>query len=435
MTGEDAGSSETPGATPSTTPPERSDARPRPAVPATDLSVVADALAEADADALVAVGDRFDDDLRYLTRFAGPDRDVAVVVTADRAVLCAPALFEGQATREFVAHHTDSDGTPVDGVAREVRTEHLGDPAGERAAAVVADLAAGDASDDGDGAANATLLVPQSIPHDAAVYLESAGHELSSTSAVTDARLIKTDAELDCLRRVQRATARGMARAETVLAESVVDGDELVWNGGPLSTERLRRQVNETLAAYGVRDAGNTVIGAGPTAADLHYTGVDAIGPGETVLLDVSPRGPHGYYGDMTRTFVVAGDGGWERRAYVACEAAREAALAEVEAGATAGVVHTEAAAELTAYGFDPNAGEGEAGFTHGTGHGVGVSLHEGPSLSSDSELEAGHVVTVEPGVYDPEQGGVRLEDLVAVTEDGYEILHEYPFGSTPERR
>ncbi|MGZ0747834.1 M24 family metallopeptidase [Haloparvum sp. AD34] len=425
MTGDD----DEPSAAPTGKPPEPSDSRPRPDLPRTDLSFVADALDASDAaeeaDALVAVGDRFDDDLRYLTRFSGPDRDFAVVVTADRAVLCAPALFKEQATREFVAHHTGSDGTPVDGVAREVRTENLGDPAGERAAAVVADLVGPDA----------TLLAPQSIPHDAAVYLESADHELSSTSAVADARLIKTDDELDCLRRVQRATARGMARAETVLAESVVEGDELVWNGGPLSTERLRRQVNETLAAYGVRNAGNTVIGAGPTAADLHYTGVDAIRPGETVLLDVSPRGPHGYYGDMTRTFVVESEGGWERRAYVACEAAREAALAEVEAGAAAGVVHTEAAAELTAYGFDPNAGEGEAGFTHGTGHGVGVSLHEGPSLSSDTELEAGHVVTVEPGVYDPEQGGVRLEDLVAVTEDGYEILHEYPFGITPERR
>ncbi|MFB6234582.1 MAG: M24 family metallopeptidase [Halopenitus sp.] len=424
MTGDDA--------SPSPTPAEPADATPRPDAPRTDLSFVAEALASADADAFVAVGDRFDDDLRYLTRFGGPDRDFTVVVTADRAVLCAPALFEEQATREFVEHHKGAAGAPIDGVAREVRTETLGDPAGERAAAVVADLVG---EGNGTTVADATLLVPQSIPHDAAVYLESAGHAVTSTSAVADARLVKTDDELDCLRRVQRATARGMARAETVLAESFVEGDELVWNGGPISTERLRRQVNETLAADGVRDAGNTVIGAGPTAADLHYTGVDAIRPGETVLLDVSPRGPHGYYGDMTRTFVVAAEGGWERRAYVACEAAREAALAEVEAGATAGVVHTEAAAELTAYGFDPNAGEGEAGFTHGTGHGVGVSLHEGPSLSSDTELEAGHVVTVEPGVYDPEQGGVRLEDLVAVTEDGYEILHEYPFGITPERR
>ncbi|GAB3414964.1 Xaa-Pro peptidase family protein [Haloparvum alkalitolerans] len=410
---------------------EPADARPRPDAPATDLRVLTDALAAADADAFVAVGDRFDDDLRYLTRFAGPDRDFALVVTPETATLCAPTLFAEQAEREFAAAAPPAESGDLD---RRVETGTAGDPAGERAAAVVTERAGEESA----------VLVPQSIPHDAAVYLEQAGHAITSTDAVAVARERKEPDELECLRRVQRATARGMARAETVLAESQVGaesgpGDDaepvLVWEGGPLSTERLRRQVNATLAAYGVRDAGNTVIGAGPSAADLHYTGVDLVRPGETVLLDLSPRGPHGYYGDMTRTFVVEGEGGWERRAYVAVRAAREAALAEVEPGATAATVHEEAAAELAAHGFDPTAGEGEAGFTHGTGHGVGVSLHEGPSLSAATELRPGHVVTVEPGVYDPETGGVRLEDLVAVTEDGYEILHEYPLGSVPERR
>ncbi|MFC7186821.1 M24 family metallopeptidase [Halorubrum yunnanense] len=425
----------------------------------TDLAPIIETVEAADADALVAVGDRFDDDLRYLTRFSGPDRAYALVVVPDgdrtdetdgdvatgRAVCCAPAPFAEQAEREFVGGGRARNGGEDrgsgggdrrfhDGVAREVRTENVGDHAGERAAAAVDELV-----DESDG--RHALLVPPSIPHDAAVYLERAGNELASTSAVTTARARKTDAELDRLRRAQRATAAGMARAETVLAGSEVgEGEEtgsptLRWEGAPLTTERLRREVNAALTARGVRDAGNTVIGAGPSAADLHFVGDEPIRPGETVLLDVSPRGPDGYYGDMTRTFVVDGDGGWGRRAYVAIEAAREAALAEVEPGVPAKTVHGEAAAELAAYGFDPNAGEGEAGFTHGTGHGVGVSLHESPSLTGAGELRPGHVVTIEPGVYDPDVGGVRLEDLVAVTDDGYEILAEYPFGIAPEKR
>ena len=463
----------------------------------TDLTPVIDAVRTAEAVGFVAVGDRFDDALRYLTRFSGPDRAYGLVVcpgegaVPPRATLLAPGLFAEQAEREFVAaaRRDDLAGSASgadafhDGVVRTVRVDRVGDPVGLRAVAVLdratgrdgggaasddadaddadADDADADDTDADDADADTgiegdasdelgSVLVPASIPHDTAVYLERAGYELASTTAVAEARAVKSPAEIDRIRRVQRAAAAGMARAESVLATSDPveagsvasddgsTGDDtrpLLWRDEPLTTERLRRAVNATLAAYGVRDAGNTVIGSGPTAADLHYVGTDSIDAGETVLIDISPRGPDGYYGDLTRTFVVDGDGGWDRRAYVAVEAAREAALAELGPGVTAASVHREAAAELAAYGFDPDASEGESGFTHGTGHGVGVSLHESPSLSSDVELRPGHVVTVEPGVYDPAVGGVRLEDLVVVTDDGYERLASYPFGTVPTER
>jgi Xaa-Pro aminopeptidase len=387
-----------------------------PPAPETVLSPIAEVVADAGAAAFVAVGDRFDDDLRYLSRFGGPDRDYAVVVTPDRAALTAPGLFDEQAHREF------ADGAPDDGIDREVRTADQGDPAGVRAAAVLDDVTA-----DTEGS---TVLTPASIPHDAALYLENAGYDLESTTAVADARERKREAELACLRRVQAVTCRGMARAEAVLAAAEPDGDDLLFEGEPLTTEVLRREVDAEMARHGIRSAGNTVIGAGPTAADLHYTGIDHIAPGETVLLDISPRGPHGYYGDLTRTFAVESDGGWERRAFVAVEQAHETALEHVEAGTVAGTVHEEAAAELTAHGFRIDSAA--VGFTHGVGHGVGVSLHEGPSLRAEQPLEAGNVVTIEPGVYDPEIGGVRIEDLVAVTETGYERLATYPVRFTP---
>ncbi|GAB7092733.1 hypothetical protein JCM18237_30040 [Halorubrum luteum] len=482
---------------------DRSRAEP---APTTDLGALVDACVTADATGLVAVGDRFDDDLRYLTRFTGPDREFALVVVPDgaidadiggadgrqsrgRAVLCAPTLFGAQARREFVERAREESGAFHDGVVREVRLEHADEPVGRRVVAAIEDLVGeperGASDDERSGSStDRTVAVPRSIPHDAAVYLERAGYTATSTTAISEARRVKTDAELHRLRRVQHAATVAMARAETVLADgdvrstpdgdvrstpdgdvrstpdgdvrstpdgdvrstpdgdvrSTPDGDDatnadapvLVHDDAPLTTERLRRVIDATLAGLGMRDAGNTVVGAGASAADLHYRGIDPIRPDETVLVDISPRGPHGYYGDLTRTFVVDGDGGWARRAYVAVEAARKAALAEIEPGATAGGVHREAAAELAAYGFDPNASEGAAGFTHGTGHGVGVSLHEAPSLTSDAALCAGHVVTVEPGVYDPNRGGVRLEDLVAVTEEGYELLATYPFGTTP---
>ena len=447
----------------------------------TDLTPVVDAVRTAGAVGFVAVGDRFDDALRYLARFSGPDRAYGLVVcpgngdAPPQATLLAPRLFAEQAEREFIAA-ARGEGVGLsaagadafhDGVVRSVSLDRVGDPAGLRAVAVLDRVTgrdeggAGPADADADtgvegdaGDEPVSVLVPASIPHDAAVYLERAGYELASTTVVAEARAVKSPAEIGRIRRVQRAAAAGMARAESVLAASdpaepgsnaqadaatdaTTDDDtrSLSWRGEPLTTERLRRAVNATLAAHGVRDAGNTVVGAGPTAADLHYVGTDPIDAGETVLIDISPRGPDGYYGDLTRTFVVDGDGGWDRRAYVAVEAAREAALAELGPGVTAATVHREAAAELAAYGFDPDADEGEAGFTHGTGHGVGVSLHESPSLSGDVELRPGHVVTVEPGVYDPTVGGVRLEDLAVVTDDGYELLASYPFGTVPTER
>ncbi|RAW45313.1 aminopeptidase P family protein [Halorubrum sp. 48-1-W] len=435
----------------------------------TDLSPVVEAVAEADATGFVAVGDRFDADLRYLTRVAEPDGTYGVVVapasasSPPRAVLLVPAAVAEVAERRFVdAGRVGASSTDAgfhDGVVRAVRTDRADDPVGVRTAAVLDEYD----SDDAD-----RVLVPRSIPHDAAVYLERAGYDPASTPVVADSRAVKSPAEVDRIRRVQRATAAGMARAETVLAQSdpsrrgppeddpaggparssgTDPGDDappaLRWNDAPLTVGRLRRAVNATLAARGVSDAGNTAIAVGRATADRSGRGgfAPAVGrpapirAGETVVVELAPRGPDGYHGALTRTFVVDGDGGWERRAYVAVEAAREAALAEVTAGTPTATVHGEAGAELAAYGFDPNASPGEPGFTHDAGHGVGLSRAEPPALPGGPALRPGHVLAVEPGVYDPATGGVRLGDVVVVREDGHELLGSYPFGTTPVDR
>lgn len=379
--------------------------------PATDYGFLADAVAAADAAGFVHVGDRFDPDLRYLTRFSGPDREYAFVYADGTAALVAPALYVEQATREFPG---DAVYGPGDLDA---------ETPGEQAAEVLADLGA-------DG----TVLAPRHLPHDAALYLDAAGFDLASTAAVADARAAKSDAERDCLRVVQAAAERGMARAETVLARASARADVLEWRGEPLTTERLRREADAAMAGAGVAPAGNTVVAAGATCADLHFRGDVPVRPGETVLLDLSPRGPNGYHGDLSRTFAVESDGGWERRAHVAVRAAQDAALDALEAGVPARSVHEEAAAEIAAYGFETGY-DADTGFYHGTGHGVGLALHETPSLTADRDLRAGNVVTVEPGVYDPEIGGVRIEDLAVVTEDGYENLTEYRVGLEPRAR
>ena len=369
-----------------------------------DFEALETELESKDANAFVHVGDRFDDSLRYLTGFSGPDRHYAFVYDGE-AILCAPRLFCEQAHKEF-------SGTVVNASDQTATT------AGERAAELV----------------SGTVLVPQEIPHDAAVWLEKADCTLVSTDVVERMRVQKTETEIERIRAAQEAAQSGMARAETVLASAEIEGESLRWDGKSLTTEGLRRETNAAMAREGASDDRNTVIGAGKSCADLHFTGTAPIKRGETVLLDLSPRGPEGYYGDLSRTFVVDSEGGWERRAYIAAERAQDAAFDALSegAGTVANTVHEETAAEIGAYGFRP---DGMPGFSHSVGHGVGMSLHEAPSLRENRELEKGAVISVEPGVYDPEKGGVRIEDLVVVREKGFENLTDYPRSLVPQVR
>ena len=360
-----------------------------------------------DADAFVHIGDRFDDLLRYCTQFSGPDREYAFVYVSGRSVLCAPRLFGEQAEREFIGDI--------------VRTNHqqVGSTAVTRAIETI------------DEFSTATrILLPSHVPYRVVSAFESEFEVCTTASDLSRAR--KTPNERTEIESVQTVAQYGMARAESMLAETNVSRGVLHWEGEPLTTERLRREVNAVLSKHGVLDAGNTVIGAGTTCADLHFTGNDDIHAGETVLLDISPRGKSGYYADLTRTFVVGEIDTWTRAAYDAVRDAQDAALSVLESGEgiEANAVHNAVSATLSNHGFA--VGDVSVGMYHGTGHGVGLSLHEAPSLSNDEPLKAGHVVTVEPGVYDPEKGGVRIEDMVAVTRSGYENLTEYPRGLVP---
>jgi len=137
-----------------------------------------------------------------------------------------------------------------------------------------------------------------------------------------------------------------------------------------------------------------------------------------------------GYHADMTRTFCVGEPGETIGEWYDLTERALDAALGAVEAGASGADVHAAACevyedAGLPTFRTDPST---ETGFIHTTGHGVGLAVHEQPRLSTEGgDLAAGQVITVEPGLYDPDVGGVRIEDIIVVTEDGYENLTDYP--------
>ncbi|MFB6105753.1 MAG: M24 family metallopeptidase [Halobacteriaceae archaeon] len=246
---------------------------------------------------------------------------------------------------------------------------------------------------------------------------------------VADARAVKADEEVAAIRETQRANQAAMAAAEDLLAGAdVVDG-VLHHEGEALTSERVREEIEVSLVREGC-GLDETIVSCGADAAVPHERGSGPLRADETVIVDIFPRGEAGYYGDMTRTFVKGTPGDAARAFYEATERAFEAALDALGPGVTGAAVHDavcdvyEDAGHATLRSDDRT----ETGFIHSTGHGVGLDVHESPRLAADGErLRPGHVVTVEPGLYDPEVGGVRTEDLVVVTEDGYENLTDYP--------
>jgi Xaa-Pro aminopeptidase len=357
--------------------------------PPLDYGFLADALDAADARAFVHVGDA-DADLRYLSRLPDTIDEYGFVYTDGEATLCTSSDADCD------------DGSVVETFSGQVRRESPDDPVGTRVVAALADYGVSE---------GATVLVPRQLPHDAAVYLESAGYDLASTPVVGETRAVKSEWELDRLRAVQRAAARGVERARSILADADVRAGTLHWQDAPLSTERLRRQVNATLAAEGVVDVTATRIRHGTDPARTPVK----LSSGTPVVVSLAPRGRHGYYGTLTRTFVVDSDGGWERRAHVGVESARRVALAELEPGASLRWVHSEAVAEASSFGLPASDGDRVSG--------VGLARREAPSLADDAAV--GHVVALEPSVTDDDHGSVALADLAVVTEDGCDLLVE----------
>jgi Xaa-Pro aminopeptidase len=237
--------------------------------------------------------------------------------------------------------------------------------------------------------------------------LAAGGLELAPQRGLVEAlRAIKDDSELEAVRQAAAVTSEAYAR----LAEETFVGRterDLAWR-----MDELFHELGAEAPAF------ETIVAAGPNGARPHARPSDReVGPGETVVVDSGAK-LDGYCSDCTRTFATGPLPERLQEAYSACLQAQLAGLEAVQVGATG--VEADAAARRVI----DDAGFGDA-FGHGLGHGVGVDVHEAPRLSRESSdtLVAGNVVTVEPGIYLEGVGGIRIEDLVIVGEDGREVL------------
>jgi Xaa-Pro aminopeptidase len=242
-------------------------------------------------------------------------------------------------------------------------------------------------------------------------FLRAGGIELVPRRGLVESlRAVKEPEELDAIRRATEVTNRTYER----LAEEQFAGrteKELAWR-----MEQLLHELGADGLAFPVD------VAAGPTAASPHAVPGDrVVEEGELVLVDAGAM-LDGYCSDCTRTFAVGGVADSLREAYEIVREAQQAGLDAVRAGAAGRDADAATRAVISEAGYGEN-------FGHGLGHGVGLLVHEAPVLRPESEdvLAAGNVVTVEPGIYLSGVAGIRIEDLVVVTDDGCEVLTAFP--------
>ncbi len=236
-------------------------------------------------------------------------------------------------------------------------------------------------------------------------------------------RKVKTRDEISKLRKSQQAAVAAMDAAVSLIASAQIDSQKRLLVGKELLTsETVRRLIHKTLIDHDCAGV-ETIVAGGDQATDPHERGHGPLWAGQAIIIDIFPRSEKtGYWGDLTRT-VCRGPAAPElKKLFFAVKAAQRSALRAVAPGVCADEVHAAAKAVFEQRGYKTEEVDGHhVGFIHGTGHGVGLDIHELPRVGTSGEiLEPGHVITVEPGLYYPGLGGVRIEDTIAVTEKGW---------------
>jgi Xaa-Pro aminopeptidase len=276
------------------------------------------------------------------------------------------------------------------------------------------------------------FTVPEDFPAGLYRELRDLGVRVAiSKGPLFPQREIKTAGDADALREGNRCSAAGIAAAERLLRACRIRGGRLLLGGRVLTSERLKVAIEIACIEAGSVST-STIAAGGDQACDPHNTGSGPLRPNELIIVDVFPRvSATGFYGDMTRTFLRGRANDAQRAIVAAVRAAQLKALATIRAGVLGSEVHRKVSETLVSRGFETKkTSRGSVGFFHGTGHGLGLEVHEPPRMNAtaDSPLKKGSVVTVEPGLYYPGVGACRIEDVVQVTAGAPRMLSRYPY-------
>ena len=363
-------------------------------------------------------------DIYHVTRFLAPD-PLVVIERPGELVLLTNSLEEGRARKQSRATKIENVDTYG---SRELRAAM--NPITDATATLIERFLAAHGA--------RQVRVPQFFPLALADLLRAKGVEITVAEGLEARRRTKRDDEVVALEATQRATEEAWQLGVDAIARSRPRSDgTLELDGAPLTAERVRAVVEGALLERGCV-AESTIIAPGTQAADPHMIGSGPLHAGEPVVMDIFPQHKETrYYADMTRTVSKGAPSPKLAQMYEVVKRAQDAGIKALRPGVTGREVHELVEDVIFAAGYD-TLREGQKhhpedpvtrGFIHGTGHGVGLEIHEAPSVGrgGTSPLMVGDVVTVEPGLYDPDIGGIRLEDMLVITAEGSRNLTRAP--------
>jgi Xaa-Pro aminopeptidase len=280
--------------------------------------------------------------------------------------------------------------------------------------------------------------IPADFPVGLFKRLESLGLKLipvteTDKTPLFKNRSVKSRKEIQGIKKGNLAACAGFERVEQVLKESeITSAKKLLWKGKILTAEILKNEIQVAVTkAGGLLDIG-LICAPGDQSIDCHSSGTGPIHAGELLVVDIFPRDIESLnYGDMTRTYLKGKASSKQRKLVETVLEAQRRALKSIKANKKGNQVHQVVVDFFNKKGYlTKNTKKGYVGFFHGTGHGLGLDIHEEPSLATRNHkpLQPGQCVTVEPGLYYWGIGGCRIEDCVLVTKKGYEMLSRHPY-------
>jgi Xaa-Pro aminopeptidase len=370
------------------------------------MDLLSSAVRKSGADAFVMYASSRDADMRYLTQFVTSDPFVFFKKVNEDGVIIVSQMETGRASRESTASIITRTQAGLPDI---LKTEK--DP-WKATAKMIA------------GQVGEKVLVPPNFPVALAQALGEFCTIIVDSGTVASIRETKNRDEIKAMKHVQKITETAMGVAVSLIRRSTIKKGILHYDGKPLTSEMIKFSMHSLLLEQGCT-AVDTIVSCGEDTAVPHMTGTGPLKADEPIVIDLFPcEEKTGYYADMTRT-VVKGEPSPEiRDMYTTLREAKQLGISQVKAGVSGAVIYQYVVDFFKEHGYESDT----RGFVHNLGHGVGLQVHELPTVGpAGKELKAGSVITIEPGLYYPGIGGVRLEDIGEITTKGFRNFTKFP--------